>query len=75
MCPPNYLFLAVVCFPLGLLATARPYTLTKAFEIVDAIGRNPSGPVEPADWNVALTRLVGAAFALVGGGAAVTCLL
>lgn len=75
MCPPDYLFLAVLGLPLGTLAAVRPYDVTKVAEAVDAIGRKPSGPVEPADWNVLLTRLVGAAFALLGGGAAVTCVL
>ncbi|QZY00811.1 hypothetical protein [Halobaculum rubrum] len=75
MCPPNYLFLAVLGLPLGTLAAAKPYAVTKATEVVDAIGRKPSGSVEPADWNVLLTRVVGAAFAVLGAGAAVTCVL
>ncbi|WP_435063325.1 hypothetical protein [Halobaculum sp. EA56] len=74
MCPPNFLLLSVVGLPLGLLAVLRPYQVARIGEIADAVGRKPAGRVEPAGWNVALTRIVGAAFALLGAGAAVACL-
>lgn len=75
MCPPQYVFLSVVGLPIGVVAALRPSTVARIAEIVDAIGRAPSGRVEPAEWNVLLTRVLGAAVAVLGGGAALTCLL
>jgi hypothetical protein len=34
--------------------------------VLDAIGRKPAGPVEPADWKVSLSRISGYAMTLLG---------
>lgn len=45
------------------------YGLSRAQEQLDAIGSTtPSSEVEPADWNVMLTKLVGVLVALAGAG-------
>jgi hypothetical protein len=51
-----------------------PYKLTRWQEMWDAIGRKPSGRVEPAEWNVALTRIVGIVLSVVGVSFLVSCL-
>jgi len=55
---------------MGLLfgppATIWPYKIARWGEILDAIGRKPNGRVEPAGWNVALTRISGVVFSLIG---------
>lgn len=55
----------VVVFGFGIFKFA--YGLTRFNEQWDAIGsKTPASEVEPADWNVAITRFIGAAIA-VGG--------
>lgn len=74
MCAPELLAVGVVALLFGLPMAARPYGVARLREVVDAIGRKPSGRVEPADWNVALTRVVGlalSAFAVVLGAVCV----
>ena len=52
---------------LGSVITSFAYPLTRFNEQVDAIGSTtPAEEVEPAMWNVMLTRLLG--IALAGGG-------
>lgn len=52
---------------LGVLGALWPYRLTKLNEQLDSIGSKRSwNSVEPADWNVALTRFLGVAFVIFG---------
>lgn len=52
---------------LGLLAAIWPYKLANLQESIDAIGSKRSmSEVEPADWMVTLTRIVGI-LVLLGG--------
>ena len=51
----------------GLPAIVWPYRIAKFNEAMDAIGsKRRSSEVEPADWNVTMTRLFGVGFALFG---------
>ncbi|WP_338729171.1 hypothetical protein [Haladaptatus sp. DJG-WS-42] len=51
----------------GLPAALWPYRLARLGEQVDAIGSTtPLAGVEPADWNVLLTRVIGVGMILVG---------
>jgi len=57
----------------GLPAAAFPYRLAKFNEALDAIGsQRKSSEVEPAGWNVFLTRAVGVVTTLVGAGMVLT---
>lgn len=58
--------LGVMLVGLGLVAVVWPYRVAKIDETLDAIGRKQTGPVEPADWSVTVTRLVGAGILLAG---------
>ena len=58
----------------GLPMAIKPYTVARWGEIVDAIGREPAGRVEPADWNVTATRLFGVAILVFGGLYVVSCI-
>lgn len=59
--------LGVVFVVTGVIAYRYAYTLAWFSEQLDAIGsKTPADEVEPADWNVALTRYSGAAGVLVG---------
>ena len=58
--------LSILLILIGIPFTLWPYQVTKIYEIVDAIGRSPSGPVEPADWYVTLTRISGILFLGIG---------
>jgi hypothetical protein len=51
----------------GVAMARWPYTISRWNEIIDAIGRKSAGRVEPADWQVTLTRLLGIALSIVGG--------
>ncbi len=50
----------------GLAGAVRPYEVARLGEMLDAIGRRSSGPVEPAGWNVTLTRVIGIGAVLAG---------
>jgi hypothetical protein len=53
----------------GLLGAVWPYKVTRFGEQMDAIGSKRSlSDVEPADWNVMLTRIVGGVCILFGLG-------
>lgn len=51
----------------GVPMALWPNTISRWNEILDAIGRKPAGPVEPADWHVTLTWVGGIALSVVGG--------
>jgi hypothetical protein len=63
--------IAVVGILFGPLLAIWPYRLARWSEILDAIGRKPAGRVEPADWQVLLTRVFGIGLTLAGVVAAV----
>lgn len=51
----------------GLASYRRPYYLTLLGEQIDAIGSTtPVSEVEPSDWNVFLTKVIGGGVALFG---------
>lgn len=53
---------------LGFLAMVWPYRVARFRQAWQAIGSTRSlSDVEPADWNVTLTRVVGVVFILLGG--------
>lgn len=54
------------CFSLGLPMARWPHEMARLNEIIDAIGRKPAGPVEPADWQVSLTRFLGIGLSVAG---------
>lgn len=58
--------LGVILVGLGLAAAVWPYRVAKIDETLDAIGRKPAGPVEPAGWSVTVTRLVGVGIVVAG---------
>lgn len=52
---------------LGAVCALRPYRIARFNERLDAIGSRRSwSSVEPADWNVALTKYGGVFIALLG---------
>ncbi|ELZ73694.1 hypothetical protein C457_00365 [Haloferax prahovense DSM 18310] len=56
----DFLLVAAVFLAVGLPAAAFPSRVSKLGERVDAIGSKTSkDEVEPAEWNVTLTRFVG----------------
>jgi hypothetical protein len=58
---------AVIMLVFGLPAAVYPCQVAKFSEAMDAIGsKRKSSEVEPAGWNVALTRIVGVGFSLFG---------
>lgn len=57
---------AVFCLTLGGPMARWPHEMARLNEIIDAIGRKPAGPVEPADWHVSLTRILGLGLTIVG---------
>ena len=64
MDPAGFIFMVI-----GAASAIWPYRLAKFGEILDAVGSKRSlGEVEPADWNVGLTRLVGIVMVIVGSG-------
>ena len=66
MCSSEVVAWGIVGLIFGPPATIWPYKLARWGEILDAIGRKSSGRVEPAGWNVALTRILGIGFSLFG---------
>lgn len=57
---------ALFCLSLGVPMARWPYEMARLNEIIDSIGRKPAGPVEPADWYVSLTRILGLGASVVG---------
>ncbi|WP_246998122.1 hypothetical protein [Halosolutus gelatinilyticus] len=59
--------LGTLVLAIGIAGAVWPYKVARFEEQLDAIGstRSPSG-VEPADWKVTLTRIVGIAIGLFG---------
>ena len=61
--------LAAFLLVFGLPGGIWPYKLARFEERLDSIGSKRSwSEVEPADWKVALTRIIGVGMALVGAG-------
>ncbi|WP_235853623.1 hypothetical protein [Halosimplex salinum] len=61
------IFFGVLLTGFGALSTRFAYGFARLSEQFDAIGsKTPASEVEPAEWNVALTRIVGVLLALVG---------
>jgi hypothetical protein len=61
--------IAVILVLFGLPAAVFPYRIAKFREALDAIGsKRKSSEVEPAGWNIFLTRIVGVLLVLFGGG-------
>ena len=59
--------LAVFLLAIGIPNAAWPYKFARFEEQMDSIGSKRSwSEVEPADWKVALTRIVGVGMALFG---------
>jgi hypothetical protein len=75
MCTENIVVLVIATLILGPPAAIWPYKLARWSEILDAIGRKPSGRVEPADWKVILTRVFGIGVSIVGIGFLLFCVL
>ena len=75
MCPGNVVAWGVVALLFGPPMAKWPYGVARLSEMLDAIGRKPSGPVEPADWNVALARIIGVGLSLFGVGFLAFCVL
>ncbi|WP_224333219.1 hypothetical protein [Haloprofundus halobius] len=60
-------FLGILALPVGLAVYRYAYELTRFDEQMDAIGsKTRASDVEPAEWNVLLTKLFGAAIAAFG---------
>jgi hypothetical protein len=74
VCPSSTIVWALFGLGFGLPAAVWPDTVARWGEILDAIGREPAGQVEPTDTNVYLTRAAGAVVATFGLLAAVSCL-
>ena len=75
MCSSELIAWGVVGLLFGPPMALRPYALARWGELLDAIGRKPSGRVEPADWNVALTRVAGVGLSLVGLSFLIGCVV
>ncbi|WP_244605192.1 hypothetical protein [Halorussus halobius] len=73
MCSGEVVAWGVLGLVFGPPMAKWPYKLARWQEMWDAIGRKPSGRVEPAGWNVALTRAIGIALSVVGVGFLVSC--
>ncbi|ODR81482.1 hypothetical protein BG842_22895 [Haladaptatus sp. W1] len=62
---PLGLFIAL----LGIAQAAKPYGFARFQEQMDAIGsKRRSSEVEPTEWKVMLTRVMGIVFAVIGIG-------
>lgn len=57
---------ALMCLTLGIPMGRWPHEMARLNEFIDAIGRTPAGPVEPADWQVSLTRILGIGLTMAG---------
>jgi len=74
MCATETFVWAAFCVVFGPPAALWPHRLARFEEVLDAIGRRPAGPVEPAEWKVSLTRLAGVGMTLVGAALGAVCL-
>lgn len=75
MCSGEVVVRGVVGLLFGPPAAVWPYKVALWSEIIDAIGRTPSGGVEPANWNVALTRILAVGLSVIGLGFLIFCVL
>ena len=75
MCSEEVIVWGIVGLLFGPPMAIWPYKLTRWNEILDSIGRKSSGRVEPAGWNVALTKFAGIGLSLFGGGFLLFCVL
>lgn len=75
MCSGAVVAWGIVGLLFGPPAVVWPATVARWSEVLDAIGRKPSGRVEPADWNVALTWLLGVGLSVFGLGYLVFCVI
>lgn len=66
MCSGEVIVWGTIGLVVGLPGAIWPYKSARWGEILDAIGRKPSGRVEPTDWNVALSRVLGIGLSLFG---------
>lgn len=75
MCSGELTAYAVVFLVFGAPSAVWPYRLARFEERLDSIGsKRRWSDVEPADWKVTLTRVVGALMAVGGGVLLVACL-
>lgn len=64
----EHIGVALILILFGLPGAVFPYRVAKFGEMLDAIGsKRSSSEVEPAAWNVTLTRIGGIAMVLFGG--------
>lgn len=75
MCSQTFVIWGIIGLLFGPPSFIWPYKIARWDEITDAIGRKPSGRVEPAVWNIVLTKIIGAVFSLVGLAFLVLCVL
>lgn len=75
MCSNDILFWALFALVFGVPMSVWPYELARIDESLDAIGRKPSGRVEPAEWTVKVNRIVGIVFLVFGGGYLTYCVV
>ncbi|AHG00767.1 hypothetical protein HALLA_06475 [Halostagnicola larsenii XH-48] len=75
MCTGEIVAFGIVGLIFGPPLAIWPYKLARWNEILDAIGRKPSGRVEPAEWNVTLHRLTGLGLSAIGLHFLVACVL
>lgn len=75
MCTGEIAVFGIVGLIFGPPLAIWPYELARWNEILDAIGRKPSGRVEPADWKVTLYRLMGVGLVVFGVLPFVVCVL
>jgi len=63
----GHIGIALILILFGLPGAVFPYKIAKFGEMLDAIGsKRRSSEVEPAGWNVTLTRIGSLAMVLVG---------
>lgn len=75
MCSVDTVAFGIVSLLFGPPMAIWPYKIARWSEILDAIGRKPSGRVEPADWNVTLTRSVGVVLSCFGAAFLLFCVV
>lgn len=75
MATPETVVFSLIGLAVGLVMAKRAYTISRWGEILDAIGRKSAGRVEPADWNVWLTRAAGVLIAAISAVFLVVSLL
>lgn len=75
MCSGEIFAWGVVGLVFGPPMAIWPYKLSRWGEIIDSIGRKPSGRVEPADWKVAFNKFIGVGLSIVGVLFLIFCVL